>query len=214
MSLNQALDEMKREFEAHTPLEAQAALYRLIREQQESEKPFGLQVGDKAKDFALTDAHGRQVSLYEELSAGPVVLTFYRGGWCPYCSRQLRAYQQVLPEIEALGARLIAVSPQNPDQTLSQTEKDELRFQVLSDSHGMVAASYGILYDVPEDVQAVLQQGFGLDLAEYNATNRWILPVPSTFMIDESGIVRSAYVNPDFMRRFEPDDILSELSKL
>lgn len=214
MRLRETLDEMKRQFEASTPLEAQTALYGLIRAQQASAKPFGLQVGEKAKDFALTDANGREVSLYEQLSSGPVVLTFYRGGWCPYCSRQLRAYQQVLPRIEALGARLMAVSPQGPDQTLSQAEKDELRFHVLSDRHGLVAASYRILYDVPEDVQAVLQQGFGLDLAEYNATDRWILPVPSTFMIDESGIVRSAYVNPDFMQRFEPDDIISELSKL
>ncbi|MBB6632838.1 peroxiredoxin-like family protein [Cohnella thailandensis] len=214
MSLNQELTQMKQAFEANSPLEAQTALYRHIREQQESADPFGLQVGQKARDFTLTDALGREINLYDELAHGPVVLTFYRGGWCPYCSRQLKAYQQVLPEIEALGAQLIAISPQSPDETLSHTEKDELRFKVLSDRHGLVAASYRILYDVPEYIQDVLQQGFGLDLAEYNATNRWILPVPSTFMIDESGIVRSAYVNPDFMQRFEPEEILNELRKL
>ncbi|MGO4546252.1 peroxiredoxin-like family protein [Paenibacillus sp. 2TAB23] len=214
MTLNQELAQMKKAFDPHTPLDAQAALSRLIREQQESADPFGLQIGQKAKDFTLQDALGRAVNLYDELAKGPVVLTFYRGGWCPYCSRQLKSYQQVLPEIEKLGAQLIAISPQSPDATLSQTEKDELRFHVLSDRNGLVATKYRILYDVPDYIQDVFQQNIGLNLAEYNATNRWILPVPSTFMIDESGSVRSAYVNPDFMNRFEPEDILFELSKL
>ncbi|MCK9858640.1 peroxiredoxin-like family protein [Paenibacillus sp. ATY16] len=214
MTLNEELAQMKKTFDPHTPMEAQAALSRLIREQQESPDPFGLPVGQKAKDFTLQDALGRAVHLYDELAKGPVVLTFYRGGWCPYCSRQLKSYQQVLPEIEKLGAQLIAISPQSPDATLSQIEKEELRFHVLSDRNGLVAARYRILYDVPFYVQDIFQQGLGLNLAEYNATSRWILPVPSTFMINESGFIRSAYVNPDFMKRFEPEDILSELRKL
>nr|WP_263364564.1 redoxin domain-containing protein [Paenibacillus arenilitoris] len=127
---------------------------------------------------------------------------------------QLRAYQNILPEIRALGGQLIAVSPQSPDNTLSQKEKDELSFQVLSDTNGLVAAFYRILYDVPAYIQRIMENRFGLNLAEYNATDRWILPIPSTFMIDESGVIRSAHVNPDFMQRPEPDQLLDHLKKL
>ncbi|WP_168120371.1 peroxiredoxin-like family protein [Paenibacillus sp. HB172176] len=213
MSLAQELTKNKQEFTAHTPMEIQMAMFRQIREQQEAGMVYGRQEGQKAKDFTLKNALGETVNLYDELSKGPVVLTFYRGGWCPFCNSQLKAYQRLLPDIQALGGQLIAVSPQSPDNTLSHQEKAELTFQVLSDSHGLVAAIYNILYDVPDYIQDIMKP-MGMDLAEYNATDRWILPIPSTFMIDESGIIRSAYVNPDFMQRLDPESILHELRKL
>jgi len=213
MSLIQALENTKQQFIAHTPMEIQLAMFRQIREQQQSGIVYGKQEGQKAKDFTLKNALGESVNLFDELSKGPIVLTFYRGGWCPFCNSQLKAYQKVLPEIQALGGQLIAVSPQSPDNTLSQIEKEELTFQVLSDPHGLVAAIYNILYDVPDYLQDIMR-GIGMDLAEYNSTSQWVLPIPSTFMIDESGIIRSAYVNPDFMQRMNPEDILYELRKL
>ncbi|WP_240416428.1 peroxiredoxin-like family protein [Paenibacillus periandrae] len=213
MSLTQALAEARQGFIAHTPLEIQTKMFRQIRELQESGIAYGRQEGQKAKDFILKNALGEPVNLFDELSKGPVVLTFYRGGWCPFCNTQLKAYQKLLPEIEALGGQLIAVSPQSPDNTLSQQEKEELTFQVLSDTNGLVAAIYNILYDIPDYIQDIMKQ-MGMDLAVYNATNRWILPIPSTFMIDESGIIRSAHVNPDFMQRLDPENILHELRKL
>ncbi|MGG1552237.1 peroxiredoxin-like family protein [Paenibacillus ferrarius] len=213
ITLKEQLATMKEQFVASTPMEAHLTLSRLIEEQQASGLSNGVPVGSKAKDFALKDAVGNQVSLYEELSKGPVVLTFYRGGWCPFCNMQLRAYEKIMPQIRELGAQLLAISPQSPDNTLSQQEKEQLSFRVLSDTQGIVAAKYNLLYDVPEDLRQVLA-GFGLNLAEYNQTERWILPVPATFMIDESAVIRSSYVNPDFMKRMEPDDILAELSKI
>lgn len=213
MSMTQALAEAKQAFVAHTPLEIQKEMFRHIRELQESGIVYGRQEGQKAKDFTLRNALGESVNLFDELSKGPVVLTFYRGGWCPFCSIQLKAYQKLLPEIEALGGRLIAISPQSPDNTLSNKEKEELTFQVLSDTNGLVAAFYNVLYDVPDYIQNIMK-GIGADLAEYNATDRWILPIPSTFMIDETGTIRSAYVNPDFMQRLDPEEILQELRKL
>lgn len=148
MSLTQALATAKQEFITHTPLEIQAEMFRQIQEQQESGIAYGRQEGQKAKDFTLKNPLGETVNLYDELSKGPVVLTFYRGGWCPFCNTQLKSYQKLLPDIEALGGQLIAVSPQSPDNTLSQQEKEELSFQVLSDTNGLVAAFYNILYDV------------------------------------------------------------------
>ncbi|MFB9278796.1 peroxiredoxin-like family protein [Cohnella cellulosilytica] len=213
LALNEQLSAIKQQFIAATPAEAHLALSRFIQEQQNSGLYNGLEAGSKTKDFVLKNALGHSVSLYETLYKGPVVLTFYRGGWCPYCNTQLRAYQSILPQIREMGGQLIAVSPQSPDNTLSQVEKEQLTFEVLSDTNGLVAARYNLLCDVPEYVRNVLE-GFGLDLAEYNQTDKWILPVPATFMIDENAIIRSAYVNADFMQRMEPDDILHELGKL
>lgn len=214
MTFTQTLDQMRQEFIANTPADVYNELFRLIHGQQQAGKAYGLQEGQKAKDFTLNNSLGQPVNLYDELSQGPVVLTFYRGGWCPFCNMQLRTYQKVLPQIEAIGGRLIAVSPQSPDNTLTQKEKEDLQFQVLSDTNGLTAAAYNILYDVPDYIQDIFLNKFNLDLAEYNATNRWILPITSTFMIDESGIVRSAYVEPDFMKRPDPEDILERLRRL
>jgi peroxiredoxin len=214
MLLNQILDEAKKQFVTKTSADVQAGIFRLIREQQQSGMVYGLQEGQQAKDFTLNNSAGVPVNLFEQLSNGPVVLTFYRGGWCPFCNIQLRAYQNILPEIEALGGQLIAVSPQSPDNTLSQQEKEGLRFQVLSDTNGLAAAFYKVLFDVPLYIQEIMTNQLKLNMAEYNATNRWILPIPSTFLIDESGVIRSAYVNPDFMKRLEPQDILDQLKKL
>lgn len=214
MTFTQTLDQMRQEFIANTSADVYNELFRLINGQQQAGKAFGLPEGQKAKDFTLNNSLGQAVNLYDELSQGPVVLTFYRGGWCPFCNMQLRSYQKVLPQIEAIGGRLIAVSPQSPDNTLTQQEKEDLQFQVLSDTNGLTAAAYNILYDVPDYIQDIFLNKFNLDLAEYNATNRWILPVTSTFMIDESGIVRSAYVEPDFMKRPDPEDILEQLRRL
>ncbi|MDU0330383.1 MULTISPECIES: peroxiredoxin-like family protein [Paenibacillus] len=214
MTFKQELEQMRQEYVANSPADVYNEINRLITEQQQAGQAFGLEVGQKAKDFTLNNTLGQPVNLYDELAKGPVVLTFYRGGWCPFCNMQLRSYQKVLPQIEAIGGQLIAVSPQSPDNTLTQKEKEELEFQVLSDTNGLVAAAYNILYDVPDYIKDIFLNKFNLDLAEYNATNRWILPITSTFMIDESGIVRSAYVEPDYMKRPDPEDILERLRHL
>ncbi|MBB3125441.1 peroxiredoxin [Paenibacillus rhizosphaerae] len=212
-SLTEQLEEATQQFKVNTPIEAQIKLSQMIEELQETGIASGKQPGDKAVDFKLQNALGQDVILFEELAKGPVVLVFYRGGWCPFCNMQLRAYQQILPEIQAIGAQLIAISPQKPDHSLSLQEKEGLEFQVLSDPNGLVTAKYNLLFDVPSGVQEIME-GAGLDLAEYNNTSKWVLPVPATFMIDESANIRSAYVNPNFMQRQSPEEILRELRKL
>ncbi|MGG1518090.1 peroxiredoxin-like family protein [Paenibacillus oryzisoli] len=212
-NLTEQLEAAAQQFKANSPFEAQIKLSQMIEDLQKSGVASGKQPGEKAADFQLTNALGQDVVLYEELAKGPVVLVYYRGGWCPFCNMQLKAYQQILPEIQELGAQLIAISPQKPDHSLSIQEKEGLKFQVLSDPNGLVTAKYKLLFDVPQGVKEIME-GVGLDLAEYNNTSKWILPVPATFMIDESAIIRSAYVNPNFMQRQSPEEILRELRKL
>ncbi|NIK66951.1 MULTISPECIES: peroxiredoxin-like family protein [unclassified Paenibacillus] len=212
-TLTEQLEAATKQFKANSPIEAQIKIGQMIEELQKSGIASGKQQGEKAVDFKLTNALGQDVILFDELAKGPVVLVFYRGGWCPFCNMQLRAYQRLLPEIHAVGAQLIAISPQKPDHSLSLQEKEGLEFQVLSDPSGLVTAKYNLLFDVPQGVRE-LMEGIGVDLTEYNNTSKWILPVPATFMIDESAIIRSAYVNPNFMQRQSPEEILRELKKL
>lgn len=213
MAIKPLLDQAKEHFIATAPEEVQSQVFRHIKEQQESGIVFGLREGDQAPNFTLANPLGEQVNLYDELAKGPVVLTFYRGSWCPFCNIQLRAYQQLLPEIEKLGGQLMAVSLQSPDNSLSHKEKENLTFQVLSDSNGHVADSYRVLYELPEYLQNLYAKS-GMDLAGFNQADRWILPITATCIVDKEGIIRRAHVNPDLMKRMEPQDIIDQLKKL
>jgi peroxiredoxin len=167
--------------------------------------------GDRAPGFELPDQAGRPVRLAALLERGPVVLAFYRGGWCPYCNLQLRAYQRALPEMRALGAELVAVSPQIPDASLSTAERNELAYPVLSDVGNRVARAYGIVFALPSEVIEYYVEHRGHDLTAANGDDSWELPVPATFVIDRDGTVRLADVDPDYTRRLEPAAILAAL---
>jgi len=214
MTLKAQLEQQKVVFTTRMPAEIQEDILQLIKEHQQSGIDFGLKVGDKAPNFTLTNSLGEQITLFGELAKGPVVLAFYRGSWCPFCNIQLRAYQRFLPEIEKLGGQLIALSPQSPDKSLSQKEKEELTFQVLSDPNSVVAESYNLLFEFPDYLQHTYRNKLKLDLTEFNNTDRWILPVTATFIIDKEGFVRHTHVDPDFMERMEPKEIIDQLKKI
>ncbi|HWS83022.1 MAG TPA: peroxiredoxin-like family protein [Ktedonobacteraceae bacterium] len=169
--------------------------------------------GDKAPDFALPNVNGETVQLPQLLAKGPVVLVFYRGGWCPYCNLALRSYQAILPEIQSAGATLVAVSPQTPDNSLSASEKMELSFPVLSDSSNKVAREYGLVFTVSSEVQAI-QQGMGLDLSKVNGSDAWELPIPGSYVIARDGTIALAFIDPDYTHRLEPAAILTALDQL
>ncbi|NBD23787.1 peroxiredoxin-like family protein [Paenibacillus glycinis] len=212
-ALNPQLEGMEQELRKAVPIAVYDVLRQSVEELRRQGLAAGLKTGDSAPGFALAGAVGQEVSLMAEVSKGPVVLVFYRGGWCPFCNMQLRAYERILPRIRALGASLIAVSPQRPDHTLSQQEKEQLTFTVVSDPDGRVAERYRVLYEVPEPLQRVLRE-FGGSLPEYNGTDKWLLPVPAVFVVDGRGMIRFAHVDADFMRRAEPERVLLALQAL
>ncbi len=172
-----------------------------------------LKEGAQAPDFTLPDALGKVVTLSHLLKQGPVVITFYRGEWCPYCNLELRAYQQALPQMQALGASLVAISPQTPDHSLSTVEKDELTFAVLSDVGNQVARQFGLVFTIDEVVRGAHKQ-VGANLPEFNGNDSWELPMAGTFLVDQSGVARLAFVNPDFTRRLDPSVIIARLKEL
>ncbi len=172
-----------------------------------------LKEGAQAPDFTLPDALGNLVTLSHLLKQGPVVISFYRGEWCPYCNLELRAYQQALPQLQALGASLVAISPQTPDHGLSTVEKQELTFAVLSDVGNHVARQFGLVFTIDERVRAAHTQ-VGADLPRFNGDDSWELPMAGTFLVDQSGNVRLAFVDPDFTRRLDPSVIIARLEEL
>ncbi|MGD8789126.1 MAG: peroxiredoxin-like family protein [Burkholderiales bacterium] len=172
-----------------------------------------VQQGDMAPDFELPNVKGNPVALSTLLANGPVVLAFYRGGWCPYCNLQLRAYQRILPQIRELGAQLLAVSPQAPDASLTTAEKNALEFEVLSDVEGKAAQAYRILFDLSDALKETYI-GMGRDLSADNADGQWHLPIPATYIIGQDGRVELAYIDPEYRTRLEPADILDALKRI
>jgi peroxiredoxin len=169
-----------------------------------------LGVGARAPRFTLPDATGELVALDDLLANGPVVLTFYRGAWCPYCNLALRALQRHHDAIAARGAHLVAVSPRIPDESLSLTEKEQLAFPVLSDIGSEVAKRFGIAFDLSDELGTVYD-GFGFDLQRVNDGHARTLPLPATYVIDGTGVIRWAFVDTDYTVRAEPGDILTAL---
>ncbi|NNN00732.1 MAG: AhpC/TSA family protein [Acidimicrobiaceae bacterium] len=172
-----------------------------------------LAIGALAPDFVLPDVNGDQVKLSSLLDAGPVVLVFYRGGWCPYCSMELRALQARLGEITSAGATLVAVSPQTPDSSMSTVEKLELAYPVLSDVGNIVARSFGLVFSLPEDLREVYS-GFGLDLPAANGDDTFELPIPATYIIDSSGKVVWRFADADYTKRADPNDVTAALASI
>ncbi len=212
-SLQKDLDAKKAAWEQEAPPE----LVRTFDEGIEAVAASGvldtaLGVGDRAPDFELPDATFRRVRLGRALESGPVVLTWYRGGWCPYCNLQLAAYQDILPQIRAHGATLIAVSPEMPDHTMSTKEKGRLDFIVLSDVENLAARDYGLVYTLPPSVARAFEGR--IDLAAYNGNDSNALPLAATYVIDSDGVIRYAFVEADYRQRAEPADILAALERL
>ena len=172
-----------------------------------------LKEGAQAPDFALPDAGGNAVRLSHLLAQGPVVMTFYRGQWCPYCHLALRAYQQALPHMQARGASLVAISPQMPDHSHAMAEKLELTFAILSDMGNQVARQFGLVFTIDEAVRRAHKQVCA-DLPAFNGDNSWELPMAGTFLVDQSGAVRLAFVHPDFTRRLDPLVVIARLNEL
>ena len=173
-----------------------------------------LNLDQNAPRFELPNQHGEQVLLDELLAKGPVVITFYRGSWCPYCNLQLKALQSRLPEIHALGAQLVAISPQAPDGSMSENDIRNMDFVVLSDQNADVAASYGVAWQVPAFLLDHMREDRGLDLESLNNGNGSILPIPATFVLDSEGKVTWRYVDVDYRTRSEPQDIINALKAL
>jgi peroxiredoxin len=151
----------------------------------------------------LVDAHNQPFNLSALIAERPVIITFYRGGWCPYCNLELRAYQALLPAIQSMGAELVAISPERPDLSLSTAEKNDLSFKVLSDVDGVLARALGIQFTLSETAEALYRK-WNHDLTKMNNTDEWTLPLPATYVVARGGEIMKACLEADYRKRLDP----------
>ena len=211
MAVMTELVALEQERRAKRPAELQAVMDQATDDLAASGMAGGfLQAGHVAPDFVLPDVLGNAVALADLRTQGPVVLSFYRGAWCPYCNLEVQLLQQALPDIQALGATLVAISPQTPDNSLSLAEKHGLVFPVLSDAGNAVARRFGLVFTVPEALRAVYDK-LGIDIPAHNGDGSFELPVPGTYVVGRDGTIAFAYANVDYTRRVAVGDILAAL---
>jgi len=212
-SLQEQLDARRAEFEQKAPPERVKTFNDAVAEVAASGVlESALKVGDTAPDFTLLNACHDTVTFSDELKKGPVVLAWYRGGWCPYCSLELRALEHALDNIEATGAHLVVISPEIPDSAYSTSFRDSLAYEVLSDSGNVVGKKFGIVYTLPKSLQEAFKGK--LDLEAYNADTSNQLPLAVTYVVDTNSVIRYAFVDPDYRKRAEPSAIVAALLKL
>ena len=214
MAVMNELVALEQERRAKRPAELQAVMDRATADLDASGMADGfLRAGDSAPDFVLSDALGNHVALADLRAQGPVVVAFYRGAWCPYCNLEVQLLQRALPDIQALGATLVAISPQTPDNSLTLAEKHGLGFAVLSDAGNAVARRFGLVFTVPEALRGVYDK-LGIDIPAHNGDGSFELPVPGTYVVGRDGTIAFAYANVDYTRRVAMADILEALRSL
>jgi len=219
MTLQAKLDAFKADFEAgKPPYRVPRSVIEVMHRATADLSASGLadrakKVGDQAPSFSLKDPEGNIVSSAELLARGSLIVSFYRGVWCPYCNMELQALQEVLPEFERLGASLVAISPQTATNSRKSVRDNKVSFAILSDPKNAVAAAFGLKFSLP-DYLVALYMDLKNDLPSFNADPDWTLPMPGRYLIGRDGTIAYAEVSPDYTRRPEPEDILTALERL
>jgi peroxiredoxin len=219
MSLQDRLDAFKADFEnGKLPFKPTAqqleAMHRATAELITSgQAGRALKAGDKAPDFVLNDPDGKPVSSRDLLAKGPLVVSFYRGVWCPYCNLELQALQAALPAIEERGANVIAISPQTAPNSRRSQRDNKLGFPILSDVKAQVANAFGIRFALPDYLVGVYK-GFKNDLPLINDDPSWVLPMPARYVIGTDGVIAYAEIDPDYTQRPDPSELLPVLDRV
>ena len=173
-----------------------------------------LKSGDKIKEFSLPNALGKQISIKEILSNNSyAILNFYRGGWCPYCSLELNEFKEYINNFNNLNTKIVAISPQTPDATLSTQEKLELSFEVLSDVDNIVSKEFGLVFKLDDEVVDIYKS-FNIDLASSNNSNNNEIPIPATYLIDKNMQIIYHFVDEDYTNRLDPAILIKEIENI
>jgi peroxiredoxin len=164
-------------------------------------------VGDAIPDVKLRTEDEKEVSLRKLVSEKPTVLIFYRGGWCPFCTRHLKDLVGIESDLEKQGAQLVAISMDRPSKLKATPDREKLHYRLLSDSDASAAEAFGIAFKV-DDATVEKYKGYGINLNEASGKDHHMLPHPAVFVVDTSGKIRFAHVDPDYKARLEPKKIL------
>jgi len=214
MNLRQSLDEYKTKLASTLSKEVLEVLSRntsLLQERNLAEQ--AVSVGDNFPTFSLPDSRGEVHSLQETLEKGPVIVSFFRGGWCPYCVLELKALRDIVNDLPALKATLIAITPETPENIADTVSRNELNFVVVSDHNNQLAKQCGLVFTVPEDLLTEYKK-LGIDISSNNGEEQAELPIPATYILDQQGVIRFAFVEEDYISRAEPSHLVMVLQSL
>jgi peroxiredoxin len=218
MSLQAELDAFKADYEAGKP--PYNVPYSVIKTMQRATAELiesgaarrAKKAGDLAPSFSLKDPDGNVITSADLLKRGPLVLSFYRGVWCPYCNMELRALEAAKPEFDRYGASLVAISPQTAPSSRKSVRQNKLSFPILSDVKGKVGAAFGLRFNLPDYLVELYKQ-LENDLPTFNDDPSWTLPMPARYVIGQDGLILYSEVNPDYTRRPEPEDMIPVLQR-
>lgn len=168
--------------------------------------------GAEVPEVVVRDGSGRKVPLAEILAGKPTLLVFYRGGWCPYCNRQLQGLKDIEPELLDLGVRIVGISPDRPGK-LNTVDGPPLPYRLFSDASMKATTAFGIAYRVSDSTYGKLRSA-GIDIEEASGREHRLLPVPAVFLVDHSGRIAFRSFNPDYTVRIAPDELLQQARKL
>ncbi len=214
MSLQTKLDAVKAQFATIAPAPLQVIMAEATTDLIASgQAQRALQADDRAPVFVLPDTEGKPVSSLELLQAGPLVLTFYRGSWCPYCNLELQSLEEAAPAIRTRGATLVAISAQTAVNSRKSRRDSKLSFPILTDQGASVADMFGIRWTLPPRLQEAYQ-ALGVDLPMFNGEDSWALPMPARYVIGQDGQIAYAEISPDYTVRPEPSEMLPTLDRL
>ncbi len=169
--------------------------------------------GDMAPVFSLLNTNGEEVSSERLLGDGPLVIDFYRGTWCPYCSLELIAFEGSYERIRELGASLVAISPNRREKTVEAAEKNSFSFDLLSDRGNNVARQFGLVFTLAEELRPIYSS-FGIDLVDFDGNDSYELPIPATYLIKEDGAIAASFVDADYTKRMDPAEIVDALREM
>jgi peroxiredoxin len=210
-SLQSAIDEYNAAKKEKMPAEVLMAMARATTELKDTGiENRALRAGDRMPDFTLPNQHGEMRRFADFLVDSMVVLNVYRGGWCPYCNFEMKALADALPEIEAAGAKLVGMAPEDPDHAQDTASRHDIGIEILSDARNAVSEQLGLVFSLAEELRPIYL-GAGLDIPAYNGDDSFRLPVPATYIVGSDGIIKADFVNADYTQRMEPADIVALL---
>lgn len=211
-SVAEEFEQLRARARERTSPEMQEMQQRALDQTERETAGKALDVGAIAPDFTLRRADDdREVRLYDALDAGPVVLSFYRGQWCPYCSLELRGLERHYSEIQDAGAQVFYVGPETRDKANEMLIKTESSIPVLYDLDGAVMEAYGVGFDLPDFLHPMYER-FGFP--DQNELTGWRLPVPATYIIDRDRVVRARHFDVDYKQRMDPVEIVARVKEL
>lgn len=214
MSLQKRLDTLKEEFTANVPSDALEVMNR------ETDKLIAsdilskaITVGQKLPDGRLAAVSGGDVEIDRLINGKPLVISFYRGGWCPYCNLELKALESISNEIETLGANIIAMSPESISHIKETKKKNGVSFEVYSDDGSRFAKALGLVFTLPKSLQDIYL-AFDIDVEKHNGESKFELPIPTTLIVKPNREIVYIFADGDYAKRSEPNKILEVLRRL